>query len=188
MKERRPARYIGVDTYQDPGGRFLFRYPIDWTRSELTGNREGVAFMPEDDDPLTAFSAWISPLELPVVAEDYGDLRQGVQEGLAQLAELNVEHEADDLLGNLVKFERIFTFREDGVTRKRKQWIMYVDKWLLVVTWQGSDLEAYDYWFAMANYAFNTFNINEYLWFATDRDLAGLHRTTQAATSAETSA
>ena len=77
----------------------------------------------------------------------------------------------NDLLSNLVKLERIYTFDEDGVTRKRRVWTMYVDSWLIVVVWQGSTPEEYAYWLPMGNYAFSTFELPQALWFATDRDL-----------------
>lgn len=176
MTQRRPAHFTGVNTYIDPKGRFQFRYPTDWVELELADEREGIMYVPEADDPLTGFSAWISELEHPIVAEDLEELRLGVDEGLATLTECKVESASEDALGNLVKFERIFTFRDDGVTRKRKLWILYVDRWLIVLTWQGSTEEAYDYWLAMANYSFDTFNIPEALWFAVDRDLVGYRR------------
>ena len=38
--------------------------------------------------------------------------------------------------------------------RKRKQWLLYVDRWLQCLTWQGATARAYEYWFAMANQSF----------------------------------
>jgi photosystem II reaction center protein PsbP len=174
MAPRRPARFTGISTYSDPKGRFTFRYPTDWHRFDLADDREGVMFAPEAEDPETRFSVWISSLDEHVVAEDLEDLRIGVNEGLSNLAECKVESESETILGNLIKFERIFTFRENAATRKRRLWILYVDKWLMVVTWQGASEEDYEHWLGMANYSFNTFNLPEALWFSTDRDLSGL--------------
>ena len=171
MTTRQPPRFYGVATYSDPLGRFSFRYPTTWHQFELDDNREGVLFSPETENPQTWFSVWVSELDAHVVAEDLEDLQLGLDEGLAQLAECRVESKAGEPLGNLIKFERIFTFREDGVTRKRKLWLLYVDKWQMVVTWQGATEEEYEYWLSMGNYAFATFTIPEALWFATDREL-----------------
>ena len=55
--------------------------------------------------------------------------------------------------------------------RKRKQWLLYVDRWLLCLTWQGASAPAYEHWFAMANQSFLTFEIPQALWFFTDREL-----------------
>ena len=172
MATRQPPQFRGVSTYQDPLGRFSFRYPTDWQQFDLEG-REGVMFAPNADDLQTSFTAWVTPLEHAVVAEDLEHLRAGVSEGLAKLADCKVDSASDVVLGNLIKFERVFTFRDDGALRKRKLWLLYVDKWLIVLTWQGSSEEEYEYWLAMANYSFATFNLPEALWFAIDRDLVG---------------
>jgi hypothetical protein len=177
MTQRPPPRFYGVGTYADPLGRFTARYPTTWHQFELEDNREGVLFSPEADNPRTWFSVWVSRLNENVVAEDLEDLKLGVDEGLAQLAECKIELAAEVPLGNLVKFERIFSFREDGVTRKRRMWILYVDTWQMVVTYQGATEEEYEYWLSMGNYSFHHFVIPEALWFATDRDLTGVMHT-----------
>jgi len=175
MAERPPPRFTGVSTYQDPLGRFSLRFPTDWNRFAVEG-RDGVQAAPTFDDPETSFTAWVTPLEVPVVAEDLDELKRGVTEGLAQLDGCAIAAEDDVVLGNLIRFERVFTFRENGATRKRKSWLVYVDTWLISLTWQGSSPEEYEYWLSMANYAFNTFNLPPGLWFAVDRDLAGKSR------------
>jgi hypothetical protein len=176
MAERQPPRFRGVRTYKDPKGRFSFRYPSDWHKFELLGDREGIMCSPESDNPQTFFSVWVSLLDESVVAEDAEELRLGVDQGLSDLPESNIEAEREDVLGNLIKFERVFTFNDNGAIRKRKFWILYVDKWLIVVTWQGADAAEYHYWYPMANYSFNTFNLPETLWFSTDRDLSSSSR------------
>jgi hypothetical protein len=168
-----------VTTYQDPQGRFSFRYPTHWQHADLEG-REGTMYLPNPDDPHTSISAWIAPLEHAVVAEDLEELRLGVNEGLEKLPESQIEAASEAVLSNLIKFERVVSFRDDGATRKRKTWILYVDTWLIVLTWQGSTVEEYDYWLAMASYSFATFQLPEALWFATDRDLVGYRRSSQA--------
>jgi hypothetical protein len=167
MAQRQPPRFTGVDTYQDRLGRFSIRYPTDWLKSDLLG-RDGTMVFPNSEDRHTSLSMWVDSLEVAVVAEDLEELKVGVCEGLANS---RVEEASEVVLGNLIKFERVFTFRENGATRKRKMWLLYVDRWLIVVLWQGSSEEEYDYWLAMANYSFATFTLPEALWFATDRDL-----------------
>jgi len=175
MSHREPPRFTGVRTYQDPLGRFSLRFPTDWLRFDLQ-DREGVRYAPRADDPDTWFTVWISPLEEHVVAEDLEILREGVAEGLTRFAECTVLESSEVVLGNLIKFERIFTFRDGDALRKRKVWLLYVDTFQIVLTWQGASPEEYEYWLPMANYAFATFNLPEALWFATDRDLVGYSR------------
>src|SRR4051794_16582345 len=176
MTNRQPPRFYGVRTYQDPIGRFTFRYPTGWYDYELEDNRQGIMYSPEATDPQTWFAVWSTELDEHAVAEDVDLLREGVDEGLAQLPESNVEQASEEVLGNLIKFERIYTFLEGDVRRKRKVFILYVQRWLLVFTWQGENEEEYDYWFPLGNYSFNTLNLAPELWFATDRDLVGLSR------------
>jgi hypothetical protein len=173
MTERPPPRYYGVTTYRDPLGRFSFQYPTTWHRFELEDQREGLMVSPEAENPQTWFSVWISKLDFNVVAEDLEDLKSGVEEGLLKLPDCNIESATDDALSNLLKFERIYTFRDGGVTRKRKVWLLYVDTWLMVVTYQGATEEEYAYWLPMGNYSFFRFDLPQTLWFATDRDLSG---------------
>ena len=174
MTQRPRPRFTGVDTYIDPVGRFSFRYPIDWHKFELEENRDGVMYSPEATDPQTYFAVWATLLDPPVVAEDQEDLRIGIQEGLAGLPEIKIESESEAVFGNLLKFERIFTFKDGEATRKRKLWLLYVDKWQIVVTYQGATPEEYQHWLSMGNYAFHFFTIPPELWFATDRDLSGV--------------
>ncbi len=171
---KRPGpKFTGIDTYRDPLGRFTFRYPSDWYEHPLRDGLEGAMFSPQAENPQTWFSAWVVDLKEKVVAEDLHVLRQGVEQGLAKLQDVQIEESKDDALSNLVKFERIFTFRDGDVIRKWKQWQLYVDHWLMVVTYQGENPEEYEYWLPMANYSYHFFVLPEALWFATDRDLTG---------------
>ncbi len=171
MIDRKPARFTGIRTYNDPLGRFTIRHPTDWEQFELEDGRDGVMWVPDTRDLETNFSVWLTELEEGVVAEDLEALKEGVDEGLASLPDCHVESAEEETISNIVKFERVFTFTHDGRTAKRKTWILYVDVWQMVLTWQGSTEEEYKYWLAMANYSFATFNLPEALWFATDREL-----------------
>lgn len=177
MTTRQPPRFYGIDTYVDPQGRFQMRYPSTWQYFPVEDDNgirmDGAMYLPNVDDKGTSLSVWVRELEHPVVAEDLDELRQGVEEGLARFAGRRVEATADVVLSNLIKFEREFVYRDGDTLRKRKTWMLYVDRWLIVVTYQGSSLAEYEYWFAMANYSYATFHLPEALWFATDRDLVG---------------
>ena len=177
MTTRQPPRFYGINTYTDLHGRFRMRYPSTWQYFPVEDNdgivMDGAMYVPNPDDKATSLSVWVKDLEHSVVAEDLDDLRQGVEEGLAQFPACQVEATADVVLSNLIKFEREFVYRDGETLRKRKSWMLYVDRWLIVMTYQGSSVEEYGYWFAMANYSFATFYLPEALWFATDRDLVG---------------
>lgn len=177
QERENPPRFRGVTTYRDPQGRFSFRYPSTWNTFDLTEDREGALFSPDDSDPTTYFAAWVSRLPEHVVAEDASVLAAGVAEGLSALDSCEVLESHDDVISNLVKFERIYTFSDGGVIRKRRVWMLYVDTWQIVLVYQGSSPEEYDYWIPMGNYAFATFELPQELWFATDRDLGAVRST-----------
>ncbi|HEX3813430.1 MAG TPA: hypothetical protein VHX59_11360 [Mycobacteriales bacterium] len=164
--------FSGITTFRDAQGRFAFRYPSDWFRDELADDREGAIVSPEDGrDPATYFAVWVAPLEVGVVADDLPELRRGFDDGLAALPDLVIESGTEDTYGNIVKVERVLTYTEDGATRRRRVWGMYVDTWQILATFQGSTIEEYDYWLPMGNYCYATFELPEALWFATDPEL-----------------
>ena len=178
--ENRPPRpkFTGVDTFSDAQGRYQFRYASDWARYELDGHPEGVLFSPyfNQDAPKTFVSAYAEPLDFEVVAEDLPELAAAMQEGLNKLDGLQIEQRSDDAYGNLLKFDRTFTFREGDAIRKRHVWIMYVGKIQIVFAYQGESVEDYEYWLPMGNTMFFHTKIPDSLWFATDRDLNGFNK------------
>lgn len=139
---------------------------------EAIAAQEGLGFAPDPSDPFTVFTVWASSLGENVAADDLDVLRAGVDEGLQLLPASQVETAAEIVLGNLMRFERIYSFREGDAVRRRKQWLVYVDQWLICLTWQGATPAAYDFWFAMANQSFLTFELPEALWYSADRDLS----------------
>lgn len=165
-------RFTGVTTYADEQGRYEFRHPWGWERSELEDDRDGVIVRPEADDESTYFAVWVTELALSVVAEDLPDLRDGLDDGLTQLADLQVEESSENTYNNIVKLERTITFTEDGVTRKRRLWALYADRWQYLVAYQGSTVDEYKYWLPMGNYCYTAFQLPQALWFATDPTVA----------------
>jgi hypothetical protein len=176
-KKTRPAtpRFTGVGTFSDIDNRFQFRYPTDWTRFDVDNKRGGVIFSPYGDEaePKTFVTGYADDLDFKVVAEDMADLSLAVDEGLKQMNMASLELSTDTAFGNLLKFERVFTFREGDALRKRRIWIMYVDRFLIVLAYQGESVEDYDFWLPMGNTMFYHMKIPDSFWFATDRDLGG---------------
>jgi hypothetical protein len=175
MTDERPGPYFtSLHQYRDALGRFSIRIPGDWNEFDLEDDREGVLFSPQEDAPSTYVAVWVSQLDGEhVVAEDLDVLREGVEEGLHQLDGIEISESKDDAISNLIKFERIYEFNENGSRRKRRVWMLYIDTWSMVVIYQGENASEYDYWLPMGNYSLGTFNIPEALWFATDRELNG---------------
>jgi len=173
VAERERPKYRGIRTYRDPHGRFMFRHPSDWHQHELADGRDGVLLSPQFEDLETWFAVWATRLQDVVQADDLEVLREGVNEGLYQLPGVRVESSSEDVLGNLIRFERIYTFEENGATRRRKVWMLYVYKWALALIAQGASPEEYDHWSIMLEDCFGDFDLAPTLWYASDPELAG---------------
>ena len=170
MTDRERPRYRGLRTFRDPQGRFQFRHPSGWHVHELADGRDGIMISPEAEDPETWFSVWATQLSARVVAEDLAVLREGVDEGLYQLPGLLLESSSERLFGNLIRFERVYTFRENGATRRRKVWLLYVYKWAFALIAQGATPEEFEYWSVMLQNCIDEFDLAPALWFASDPD------------------
>jgi hypothetical protein len=171
MTSRPGPKFVGVDTAIDRLGRFRYRVPLDWHRFEIEGQEDSMLYSPSATDTRTYIASWVNKLEFQAEADDLGMLASALNEGLAQLPDLTIEHEANDSYQNLIKLDRTYTFRENGELRKRHAWFLYVADWQITFVYQGSSPEEYEYWLPMGNTAFYHFNVAEALWFATDRDL-----------------
>ena len=172
MTAPRPTpKFVGVDTYRDAQGRYSVRYPSDWHQFDIDFGRDGRLFSPSATNTHTYVAIWIDQLQFTAEANDATDLAEAFEKGLMQLPACTILERADAVIGNLIKFERFYTFEENGVTRKRKVWAMYVDKWLMVLTYQGETVDEWEHWYGMANQSFHHFVIPTELWFATDREI-----------------
>jgi hypothetical protein len=138
----------------------------------LLDERDGVMLSPQAVEPTTWFAAWSVRLPDVVAAQDLKVLRSGVREGLASLPDLQVESASDDVFDNLIRFQRVFTFAEGGAIRKRKMWMIYVYKWLLVFVAQGETVDEYEHWGMMLEDCFDYLDLAPALWYASDRELA----------------
>jgi hypothetical protein len=137
----------------------------------LADDRDGIMCSPEADNPQTWFAVWATQLQDRVVAEDLVTLREGVDEGLYQLPHLRLESSSEKLFGNLVRFERVYTFQENSATRQRKVWMLYVYKWAFALIAQGATPEEYEHWSIMLQDCIDAFDLAPALWFASDPDM-----------------
>ena len=171
MTDRERPRYRGLRTFRDPMGRYQFRYPTGWQLHELADDRDGIMVSPELETPQTWFAVWATPLQERVVAGDLAALQEGVDEGLYQLPGLRLESSSERLFGNLIRFERAYTFRENGATRQRRVWMLYVYKWAFALIAQGATPEEFEYWSVMLQNCMDEFDLAPALWFASDPDM-----------------
>jgi hypothetical protein len=178
MTTRPTPKFTGVDTYKDRLGRYTVRYPSDWHRFDLDSGLDGQLFSPSATNTDTYVASWAQDLEFDVEAKDLDDIVKAFDKGLESLENCQILESNDAVIGNLIKLERFYTYDDNGVTRKRKVWAMYVSHWLMVLTYQGETVEEWEHWYAMANQSFFHFIIPMELWFAADRDLNQKGKTT----------
>jgi hypothetical protein len=101
----------------------------------------------------------VQTLATSVRPDDRDVLREGIQEGLAQLPNLAVEFAQASCDGGLIAFERIHTFQEGQQTRKRRIWLLYDGNTLYSLLSQGSSQSAHEHWLSMLNYCHLTFQL-----------------------------
>ena len=171
MTTRPTPKFTGVDTYKDRLGRYTVRYPSDWHIFDIEAKPDGVLFAPDASNTLTYVAAWAEDLGFDVEAKDLNDIVKAFDQGLESLGDCEILESNDVVIGNLIKLERFYTYNDNGVTRKRKVWAMYVAQWLMVLTFQGETVDEWEHWYAMANQSFHHFVIPPELFFAMDKDL-----------------
>jgi len=172
MTTSRPTpKFVGVDTFRDHLGRFTVRYPSDWHLFDIDFGRDGKLFSPSASNTQTYVAVWIDKLDVTAHGDDAPALAKAFNQGLQQLDACTIIEQDDVVIGNLIKLERFYTYNDNGVTRKRKVWAMYVSHWLMVLTYQGETVEEWEHWYPMANQSYFHFVIPMELWFAADRDL-----------------
>lgn len=151
--------FEGLILEQNEAWRYHFWYPKGWHRYDLTGGKTGVLCSPDAQAPTTYFSVETQRLPVAVRPEDVDALRQGIEEGLAALPELRIESTDESSKGARLVFERVFTFQDGGVTRKRRIRLLYIGATLYSLIAQGENGDAYEYWLSMLNYCYRTFEI-----------------------------
>jgi hypothetical protein len=151
--------FEGLNLEQNEEWRYHFWYPKGWHRYDLTGDKTGVLCSPHAQDPTTYFS--VETQRLPVAArpEDVDVLRQGIEEGLASLPGYALESADESTSGARLTFERVFTFQDGSVVRKRRIRLIYVGATLYSLIAQGEDEHTYTYWLSMLNYCYLTFDL-----------------------------
>jgi hypothetical protein len=154
----RPA-FEGLVLAQDAEWRYHFWYPKGWHRYELTGGREGMLCSPQAEDPTTFFSVHVQKLDTTVGPDDVDALREGIAEGLSQLPGLSIESVTSSQAAGQLTFERVYTFVDGTVTRKRRIRLIYAGSRLYSLMSQGSTVDEYERWLSMLNYCHLTFRL-----------------------------
>jgi hypothetical protein len=178
MTAKPPPQFSGICTYRDADGVFELRYPRNWNVFSLASGQDGIMVSPEAQAPQSYLAAYKQHLDERITLEDLDDLRLGLDGGVQDQFDCTIDNRSEDIFDNLMRFERIFTFRQGRVTCKRRLWVIYADRWQIVLIWHGATIEEFHYWYPMTNYSFLTLKLSDFLWFLTDRELATSEKTT----------
>ena len=157
-QENKPA-FEGLALQQDDEWRYYFWYPKGWHVYDLSDGRNGILCSPNGQDPATFFSVEAQSLATGVQSDDLDVLREGIQEGLAQLPGLVVESAQESCDDGLIAFERVYTFQDGQETRKRRIRLLYTGNKLYNLISQGRTEKEYAYWLPMLNYCHLTFQL-----------------------------
>lgn len=185
MAQRNPPRFYSLKFYADPEGDYQFNYSSDWHLFNLVENQNDALVSPEAQDPQTWLSVRKVILPDQVLASDLPYLKEGLQKCLMELPNCRIEDEVEEVIVNTIKLERVVTFWQGNALRKRKLWLLYGGKIQITICFQGATEEEYDYWLAMANYTFYTFQLPDSFEIGIARDLIGWRKERPEFTSAQ---
>lgn len=156
-KNAKPA-FKGLHWYKEQ--YFSFYIPIDWHKVDWQDERQGIIFVPSQEDSHTLFAVEVSDLGTTVSSDDLPYLSTGFLDAIKQLPERKIESKKEAVTGKLVQLEAKYTFLEDEQTRKRWVRVLYNDTRQVTITAQGATVESYDYWLPMFFEAMMTINVH----------------------------
>lgn len=156
-KELRPA-FKGLTWYREQ--YFSFFIPVDWHKVDWQDGRQGIMFIPSQDDVYTLFAVEVNDLGTEITSDDLPYLSKGFFDGIKNLPEHKIESKKESVVGKLVQLQARYTFAEDGETRKRWVRVLYNDTRQVTITAQGHTVESFNYWLPMFNQAMMTINVH----------------------------
>jgi hypothetical protein len=147
----------GVVLYKDNYLGFSFFRPREWHQFSWLDGRRGVLFGPEEDTNSTLFGVAVQDLGLKVNTADIGDLHVGFMTGISRLPKVKIESRNQWTQGNLIGMEALYTFEEQGVTRKRWIRVLYTDSRQITLNAQGATIADYEQWLPLFEQAMSSF-------------------------------
>ena len=147
--DREYPRYKGMYKHIDQEGGYALWFSTDWHRFDMVEGRHGVIYSPYPDNLNTTFLAEKHKLAYSVTEKDVPILRQGFNEGLMALPEVEIEWQDETVTPTLITFEARFTFLENETRRKRWVRIIYWGSGQLVLIAQGANSDEFEHWLPM---------------------------------------
>lgn len=149
-------RFTSVKAYKHAAGRPSFWYPPEWQLQETDTPHPAVSLYPDPSDEATFISVTVQDMGQPLAKEEALILKEGIEEGLKQLDECEVEKlDVVQDVGDWCQ-EWVCTFLQDGITRRRRARLFCAEQYLYSVVVQGSTEERYEYWRGMMEWVMLT--------------------------------
>jgi hypothetical protein len=150
MTEKRSGpKYKGMIKHVDIDAGYALWLPSDWTKIDMVDGHDGVIFTPYPDDINTCIAAEKRILEDAVTDEDIPVLRQAFHEAVRAMPEVEVEKFDEAMTATLKIFDAVFSYNENGTTRKRWVRNVYWGEAQLIIIAQGATPEEYEHWLPM---------------------------------------
>ena len=144
-------------TFKEAG--FGVWVPTDWQRLELNTGNPGALFLPDPEDMDTCLLAEKVTLDYSVEDDDVAALREGFEQGLAQLDIIEVEWRKETVTRAFKGWDARFSYRDGGVERKRWVRTMFWGDAQLTLIAQGKDLATYERYAGMFYNTMMTFEL-----------------------------
>ena len=125
---------------------FSFFIPIGWQRSDWDDGRASVRYYPVPDDPQTLFAVEEKDLGMAMSPEDLDRLDAEFVDAIEELPEAAIELRDKAVVGEQMRLEYKYTFREGCVVRRRWVRVFFLGTRATTMMAQGSTLDLYDYW------------------------------------------
>jgi len=97
----------------------------------------------------------VTPADLPL-------LKEGIEAGLQQLGQYQLERQNEFQEQNRFGFEMVYTFPFERITRKRRSLLYYREQWQYSLICQGATEKEYDYWLPMFEFMMLTFKSSSF--------------------------
>ncbi len=150
----------GLTLYKDAYLGFSFFRPSSWYQFSWLDRRRGVLFGPIENDSSTLFAVAVQELGTRVAESDLPDLHIGFIAGIGRLTDCKVEWQDQWKHGDLIGMEARYTFKEEGIVRKRWVRVLYHDTRQITLTAQGATAAEYEQWLPLLHEQMNTFRVD----------------------------
>lgn len=147
-KRGRP-RFTKVQLYNDPSGLLSFWYAADWHLEVESKPLPCVRLTPDLSDPDTHMAIALSELGAPLLPEERAAVLEGVQEGLKQLEECEVQSLSEITVEGSWGVEWRCSFRCGEGRYVRRGRLFFRGPYQYAVVYQGSSQECFSYWRGM---------------------------------------